>query len=811
MKGKYFAVGASVLAVITATSATAQNAPLSPQPVQDPAKTTPSDAVATPAPTSGNQEAGVGDIIVTAQKREQQLNDVPLSITAASGEKLANQGVTSVADLVKVVPGFNFTESAFATPVYTLRGIGFYDTSIAAKSTVSVYLDQVPLPFSIVAAGATLDLERVEVLKGPQGTLFGSNSTGGAINYIAAKPTKAFHAGADASLARFGEVNVGGFISGPISDTLTARLAVRTEQGGDWQRSYTRNDKLGSRNFTTGRFLLDFDPTSTVRFELNLNGFVDKSDGQAGQLIGVVPLGNPARAGALNAYPRSPESNRAADWSIGQEPKRDNWFYQGSLRGDFDVTPDLTLTSITAYSRYHNDQDIDPDGVALRDYFYRTTGKLSSFSQELRLTGKLGDSINYIIGGNYSREKTFQRDDTGPYTDSTSAYQLVDAGLTNVPFFVLSQFGDQKFINKAVFGNVDWDLGEMFTLHGGVRYTDTKIDFAGCTEDRGGPLAGGIQNLVNFIRGQAGLAPLAVAPNGCVTIDASTLTTGLVTNNLDEDNVSWRGGLDFKPNKDLLFYASVSRGYKSGSFPILAASDRNQFNPVSQESITAYELGAKVTVSRQAQLNGALFYYDYKDKQLKGRVVANPDIFGPLEALVNVPKSSVKGGEIQLDLSPTRGFVVSIGATYIDTKVRGSFVNFDSYGTQREFGGSQFPYTPKYQVVIDGQYDWNEGGTIAPFIGANLSYQSDTKAVLGDARLTPSQDLTARGGLTIKDYALVDLRAGFNLADKKYRVGAFVRNLLDENYWTNATRITDTTVRFAGRPRTYGVSLSVRY
>ncbi|HUD93469.1 TonB-dependent receptor plug domain-containing protein [Sphingobium sp.] len=150
------------------------------------------------------QPAGLGDIIVTAQKREQAINDVPLSITAASGEKLANQGVTNVSDLVKIVPGFNYTESAFATPVYTLRGIGFYDTSLAAKPTVSIYQDQVPIPFSIMTRGATLDLERVEVLKGPQGTLFGSNATGGAINYIAAKPTSTFKAGLDAGVDNSG-------------------------------------------------------------------------------------------------------------------------------------------------------------------------------------------------------------------------------------------------------------------------------------------------------------------------------------------------------------------------------------------------------------------------------------------------------------------------------------------------------------------------------------------------------------------------------------------------------------------------------
>ena len=757
------------------------------------------------APTGGIQE-----IVVTAQKRSEAINDVPLSITAASGEKLRDQGITNVGDLVKIVPGFNYTESAYATPVYTLRGVGFYDTSLAAKPTVSIYQDQVPLPFSIMTRGATLDLERVEVLKGPQGTLFGSNATGGAINYIAAKPTSTFKAGVDAGIQNFGEITAGSYVSGPISDTLSARVAVRTEQGGAWQRSYTRDDKLGDRNFTTGRLLLDFQPADSVRFELNLNGFIDKSDGQAAQLIGVVPLGNPARLGDLATYPIAPANNRDADWTPEQAPRRDDWFYQASLRGDVDLSDDITLTSITSFSKYHNDADIDPDGVALRDYFYNTTGKITALSEELRLQGKSG-GLTWIIGANYAREKTYQQDDAGPYDQSTSAYNFVDAGL-GVPFFVYSQYARQKFVNKAVFANLDYDIGNRITLHGGIRYTDTKIDFAGCTADRGFALGQGIQNLLNAIRGGAGLDPISIAPGACVTIDASTLTAVEVQDSLDEDNVSWRAGVDFKPSKDALLYASVSKGYKSGSFPLLSASDANQFAPVKQESVTAYEIGAKLTLlNRTAQVNGAVFYYDYSNKQFKGRVVADPNIFGPLEALVNVPKSRVQGAEIQLDLAPTDGLRVSIGATYLDTKIKGSFVNYDSYGNQVDFGGSSFPYTPKYQIVIDGQYDWALGDTTGAFVGSNLSFQSDTKAVLGDARDTPSAELTSRGGLTIADYTLIDLRAGLSFDNKRYKVTAFVRNLADKYYWSNATRITDTTVRFAGRPRTYGLTVSASF
>lgn len=756
-------------------------------------------------------QGGLDVIVVTAQKREQSLDDVPLSVTAASGDKLAQQGVTDVSDLAKVVPGFSYTESAYATPVYTLRGIGFYDTSLAAKPTVSVYLDQVPLPFSVLARGATLDLERVEVLKGPQGTLFGSNSTGGAINYIPSQPTRELKAGINAGADQFGKFDLGGFISGPLSDTVAARIAVRTEQGGDWQRSYTREAKLGSSDFTTGRFLLDFDPSDSISFQLNLNGFVDKTDGQAAQLIGIVPLGNPARLGALATYPLSPANNRDADWSVGQEPKRDNWFYQVSLRSGFEISDAVKLVSISSYSRYSHDTDLDPDGVSLRDYFYNTVGKIESVSQELRLEGRIGNNLTYIVGGNYSKEDGFQQDNSGPYTDATSAYQLVDAGVSPVPFFIYAQYGDQSFKNLAGFANVDYDIGDKVTLHGGIRYTDTKVRYAGCTQDRGFALGQGFQNLLNFIRGGAGLGPITIPDGACVTLNSATLTAGEVRNNLNEDNISWRAGIDYKPNRDVLLYASASRGYKSGSFPILSASDANQLKPVTQESVLAYELGAKVTMGRKARFNAALFYYDYTDKQLKGRVIANPDVFGPLETLVNIPKSSVKGGEIQLDLSPVDGLTLSLAGTYIDTKVRGVFFNYSSYGELSNFSGSAFPYTPKFQGVADVQYEFGKGNPTVPFIGANVRYQSKTKAVLGDATDTPSAALTALGGLNIDSYALVDLRAGVNLNDNKYNLTFFVRNLFDKYYWSNATRVTDTTVRFAGRPRTFGVSASARF
>jgi outer membrane receptor protein involved in Fe transport len=161
--------------------------------------TSPEGAADVPAQSSSNAPAPgeLIEVVVTAQKRSERLQDVPISITAVTGEQLVDAGVTDTSQLTKVVPGFAYQQSSYGTPIYSIRGIGFYDTSVGISPAVSVYLDQAPLPFSVMARGATLDLERVEVLKGPQGTLFGQNSTGGAINYIAAKPTAIPEAGVD--------------------------------------------------------------------------------------------------------------------------------------------------------------------------------------------------------------------------------------------------------------------------------------------------------------------------------------------------------------------------------------------------------------------------------------------------------------------------------------------------------------------------------------------------------------------------------------------------------------------------------------
>jgi len=311
-------------------------------------------------------------IVVTARKREETADTVPMSITAVSGERLVELGVTDNVSLTRVIPGFVAANTYFGSPVYYLRGVGFYDTAMAARPAVSLYWDETPIPFAVMALGTTLDLERVEVLKGPQGTLFGSNATGGAINFVAAGPTDDFAAGADFSYGRFNETIVGGYVSGPITDTFGGRVAISRRTADEWQQSYTSDATNGAVDITSARVTLDWNPTTPLDLRFTLGGTHDQSDTIAPQLIGKVPM--TLTQPEFDNFPLAPlDDARAAGFSStfpsattvdGNSLQRDDWVWQASLRADYELSQDVLLTSITSYARAGQGHGYEADGTS---------------------------------------------------------------------------------------------------------------------------------------------------------------------------------------------------------------------------------------------------------------------------------------------------------------------------------------------------------------------------------------------------------------------------------------------------------------
>ena len=787
-------------------------------------------AASTPA------QAAAGEIVVTANKREQNLSKVGLSITALGSQELAIRRIANVADLAQATPGLVFAPTPDSTPVYTLRGVGFFESSLSAYPDVSLYIDQAPLSLPAEAALTAFDLERVEVLKGPQGTLFGNNATGGAINFVAAKPTNHFAAGGEIGYGRFNTVDVSGFVSGSLTDTLSARLAVKAVKGDDWQKSYTRDDTIGKQNNVAGRFILDWKPSDRLKFSLNLNGWRDRDDPTVPQDIAVVPQ-NPTPPIPVLSFPFAPNNARAADWSATQRPFQNNHFKQATLRGDYNLGG-VTLTSLTGLSDLKMRSSLENDGTPYHDTDSTgIEGHVKSFTQEARLSNGAGSRLRWVVGGNYERTTVFENTQVD-YGDSTSTTVL---GIVRSGYLT-----DSKMRNYAGFGNLEYDITDKLTLKGGIRRTHAVRDFYAYNSDQPDSIATSADlrpgtgaptlTLTDFFNGVYGavygnnpdgsrVVPL-IQPFGSIILDTDVnpdgtpvnpstyLTAGAVNQRLSENNTSWSVGLDYKPTSTLLLYLNASKGYKAGGFPHLSGSLDLAYDAVKQESVLDVEGGFKAQLfNRKLSINGAGFSYDYRDKQLRAKFV--DPIFGALDRLVNVPKSRITGGELEIQARPMRGLSLSASGTYVDAHI-------DKYqgtiGTQvtvvngqnvlapitASFAGASLPFAPKFQYSVRADYDFPVADNLNAFLGVGVNGQSKSIGILTISEADKkTYEINAR--------ALVSLNAGIRASSNRWRLTFWGKNIFNKYYWTNTIQTYDTIVRYAGRPAEYGVALGFNF
>jgi iron complex outermembrane recepter protein len=733
---------------------------------------------------------GIEEIVVTAEKRSQSINKVGSTIQAITGASLREQGVSSVSELTRVVPGLTFAQTATGTPVYTLRGVGFNDQSLAAYPTVSVYVDEIPLPFPITSAQASLDVARVEVLKGPQGTLFGQNSTGGAINYIAAKPTNSFEAGADLSVSRFNTVELDGFVSGPLADTLKGRLSVKSVNGDDWQYSYRRpGDTVGAVQNTVARALIDWSPIDALTVEFNLNGWVNDSDPQALAYSALVPKIPALLEPAIAATPFAPHNDQAANWSPNNRPRAHQTQYQTAMRADYHFDNDIKLTSISSYVEYRRSQTVDQDGLTQNNFDSPGgTGSLHSFDQEIRLTSPSTSPFRWIAGGDYEHAVISETDQTN-FADATVA-------LAN-HFTGSSFYSNQTMENEAIFASAEYDVTDRLTFKLGGRFTEADRSYNGGDRDDGHGSAAFFTGLADALTGTM-IPPIPTG--GDVTLDATTHLPGPFNDKLNENNFSYSVGADYHLDDDTLLYVNVTKGYKAGSFPTVAAATTAGLLPVTQESVLDYEGGFKVQLfDHSLLLTGAGFYYDYSNKQVLGTII--DPVFGVLPALVNVPKSSIPGGEVALTIAPIAGLTVSGSATYLDAKIdKYVGVNGVGLGMTANYAGSSIPFTPEWQAGLTADYRHKVLDKYYAFIGGTLTYHSSTNAIIGGGPDT-----------AINSYALLDLRAGIDSPANDWTLTFWGKNVTNTYYWTNVVLGADTFARFTGMPATYGATFSYRF
>lgn len=789
----------------------------------------------------------IEEVLVTAQKREEGANDIPLAIATYTGEDLVALGVSDTTDLGKLLPGFSYADGGFNTPIYTLRGVGFNENSQTASATVGVYIDEFNLPFPIMTKGSNLDLARVEVLKGPQGTLYGRNTTGGAINYIANKPSDSLIYGGSVGYSSYETSEANGFISGPLSESVSARLALRAINSSEgWQRSRTRHpssdayngktgrnlggeyqqfgyDTLGKVDKQSGRFSLSWLAADNIDISYHLDGWRDRSEPQALQVIAIESQNATLGAAGLHPevadYPvndKDTQDNRAADWpNAGMEFRLNDSFYSTGVRVGWTLSEDLEAVFLASLGRFESDGSFIPqsgvDTVNTERNVFATT---DYYNLEWRLAGNAHPDVFWQLGVNYSEDDVaeFQR----LHHETVSIIFPVDApngdgvaGLDN-----RSGFGGNQLAEvAAVFFHTEWALADDWTLSGGARYTDESRKFNGCgqdvnvgdepgadqdspgAQDEGVGLAGAFSGISLLQSPLAGYLPGTAEQGGCFTLDNETRQPGRYFGELSEDNVSGRLALDWRFAEDMLAFVALSRGFKSGSFPVINISDSVQFEPVTQEQLDALEIGGKLTLlDKTMQLNASVFDYRYKDKQL----VTNfrDPVFGALPILRNAPKSTVRGAELDVKYTPIEGLYLSLAAAYLDTEVE-EFVSGDSNGDEFDFAGKPFNYSPRWEYTLLLDYVLPVFERYELSLGIDYSYSGETNASL-------EQDER----FFIDDYGLINARLGFGPAAGPWQLMLWGRNLGDEYYYNNVTNQLDTIGRYTGMPVTYGITLS---
>src|SRR5271156_551666 len=751
------------------------------------------NALAQAVATSDTQSAQIDEIVVTAQKRSQSLSDVGLTVNVVNAEQLADRGMTSIADLAVAVPGFTAATNSDGTPIYTLRGVSFNSINLGTAPTVSVYVDEAPVPFAAMSEGPLFDLSSVEVLKGPQGTLFGQNATAGAINYSVAKPTDHFEAGVSATLGNFEAVQTEDFVSGPLTNDLNARLAIDATDSGPWQHSVSRDAELGSQKKGAARLLLDWRPTDGLDVSTNFNGWLDHSDTQAPQFVAPRPSVPSAVDPALLLIAPTTLNAQSADWDPGSSFRRDNSFYQGVLRTDYELTPHASVTSLTTYGHVSINSFSEHDGTPLAIQSVLTSGYVEAFDQEFRLAGTFPNAgIHYIVGMNYQGDNSFESQNI--FIPLNSASHTAFGSFSGV-----HSVGNQSNKTYAAFANADWELNQKLTLSAGLRPTHIEHKSIGCTRDPGnGQASTVINSLSSYLRNMFGLppGPLSV-PGGCTTLGPE-FSPEAVVQSFDENNLSWRANVNYKPQERVLLYGTVSRGFKGGNFPIAPASSYVSLAPVKQEELTSYEAGTKLRLfDRRLSINAAAFYYDYKDKQLLTNT--EDPVFGLLFAVRNIPRSTVRGVDADVTWKPGTSVTLRTAVTYAESKV-GDYQGFDVFGTPVSLTGHPFNLAPKWISVSDAEYRHNIPGSLEGFVGASVVYNSQTYADLADS---PS--------LQIRQFTTLDSRIGVASQSGQWQVMAFVHNLTNVYYWNYAEAGGDSVLRYANLPRTYGVTVSHRF
>jgi iron complex outermembrane receptor protein len=697
----------------------------------------------TPDMVYAQQVAQLEEVIVTARKREQSLQDVSVAVTALSATMLTDGQIFTC----------NPRQSSF-----NIRGVGTQSFSTGVEPSVSTMLDGVVMGRSGAAFMQLLDVQRVEVLRGPQGTLFGKNSSAGVVHIITEDPADEFEGEAMLGLADGDEYRGGVSVSGPISDQLGYRLTANGTDMDGWVKNYYNGDDLNNRDEWSVRGKLRWNPTDTLEFKWASDYSDMNCDCTANTIRSMEPFGgNDAQIqGILDDLAPVQPGDENNDTNVNGDVynKWDSWGH--SLEVNWDIG-EFTLTSITAYREYSVDASTDDDYQPTTVLGFEQAGSTDQdqTTQELRLTSPAGERLNYVLGLFYF-DQTVDR-------QFVRGFELV----ADLPGVGVSTFSVDTE-NWAAFGEATYSFSDRWRLIAGVRYTDDQLDF-------------------EFERVVEGLPsalpqPVEKTPGGT-----------------SEDDTSGKLALEWDYNDDGMLYLSYAQGYKGPAYDVTFGTDPTTLEPVDPETAEAWELGLKSNwFDNRLRFNVAVFSTEYDDFQ--GQAFIDPD--GPSGcppedpncnpdnetgsfALVNAGKVESEGVEIDFMAQVTQDLRIFGGVAFIDATIDeypGGPCSFgqvfrDENGcaadSTQDLSGGDMPFSPDWKLSLTAQYTWELPTSYDLILQSSLRAQDDILFGLSQDEYTE-----------YSSYEIVDVSAKLADRENRWEATLYVKNVFDEFYIT---------------------------
>ncbi|KQM74520.1 TonB-dependent receptor [Sphingomonas sp. Leaf20] len=765
----------AALPALTAASANAQDvAPSAPAsspapqagPAAPPAPGVAAEQPAALSPPADLPAAQNGEIVVTAQKRSERLQDVPIAVSVVSGQALAALSRPGLEGAVTLVPALNFQKSGTTlNQSLFLRGVGTTTFSIAGEPSVSTVVDGVVFARSGEAFGDLVDIDRLEVLRGPQGTLFGKNASAGVVNIVSVQPTRELGGYVEGGYFTNGnEPRVRGALNIPVSEDLLTRFTgFYGRYDGNIRNVATGGGRVNGYEHYGARAQVKWTPSSATTIAL-IGDYHRNDDNCCAEVIGTGALnaaGAPITSPVFAVLP-TPLGDRTRTVNQNLVTRTREEGYGVSVQVDTELGTQ-TVTSITAYRDYRNTEIRDGDFLP-RAYVgfnqLHDTGPQTgnTFSQELRLTSPARQFLAYVVGLYYSRaksERIYSRSDI-VCNGATTLVQPVPCDTAGAPAsttpFGRADFGS-VFKNISAFGQATANVTDRFRFIGGLRWTADQLDVF---HSRATTLAG------------PGIQPsFPTTPTG--TGNPATAFTGKTTNT----NLSGKASLQYDVTRNVTAYGGYTRGYKGPAFNVFFNLTATGTNVIAPETSDSYEVGLKNTLfGGKLVLNLDAFYAKYDNFQAN-----NPDLVAGVVVtrFTNAGKVSTRGAEADIVLRPVDDLSFSGGIAYTDARVDQFLQAPGAAVTAVIPAGTALPFAPKWKGSLGADYRWRTGGAVDLFLGAQGNYQSKQLALF-------SPDAVQRRLGTIDSYGLVNLSAGVGDADDRYRLTFQVRNLFDQSF-----------------------------